>query len=165
MTTERYEMDDVATSVSRRGMFGMCSLGLAGAAGLAACGSGSDAGTTSSTAAASPSGSASSTPAGAAGSRTPLVKAADVPVGTAVSVDSGGDPVIVAMPAEGAPVAFKAVCPHKFVTVVVKDDQLLCPAHNSTFDLATGENLTGPAKGKPLPPIAVQVVDGDVVEV
>jgi len=34
-------------------------------------------------------------------------------------------------------------------------DIVVCPLHGSTFDVATGKNLTGPVKGAPLDPATV----------
>lgn len=166
MTAEGLERTDVARGMTRRGVFGACSLGVLGVAGLAACGSDSDSSSAPATGGSAPAaggGSPAATGDSAAGASTPLVKASDVPVGGAVSAEAAGKPVIVSMPEADAPVAFSAVCPHKFVTVTVKGDQLVCPAHGSTFDIKTGANLSGPAAGKPLPPVAVKVVDGEVV--
>jgi len=61
-------------------------------------------------------------------------------------------------------IGFSAVCPHQVATVAVTDTVLRCPLHGSTFDLATGKNLSGPAAGKPLSSYPVKVVDGEVVQ-
>jgi nitrite reductase/ring-hydroxylating ferredoxin subunit len=153
------EVEDATVGVSRRRAFGMCSLGVLGAVGLAACGSDD---------AAEPSGSptgagAAATDGNPESAATPLVKASQVPVGSAVSVQMAGKPVIVSMPVAEAPVAFQAVCPHKFVTVVVKGDTLLCPAHGSIFDMKTGAGTAGPAEGQPLPRVEVKIVNGEIV--
>ena len=96
----------------------------------------------------------------------PIVPLADVPVGGAVSaMTAGGAEIIVAQPQAGTVVAFSAVCPHRqcIVALDAATVQLLCPCHESVFDLATGENLSGPAPG-PLPSVAVTVADGQVLE-
>jgi nitrite reductase/ring-hydroxylating ferredoxin subunit len=149
--------------LSRRKMFAMCSLGVLGAAGLAACSS-SD--STSATGTTEPAAAATSADAGATtgGDAVSLVKLADVPVAGAVGLEVAGKPVIVSQPTEGEVVGFSAVCPHQFATVAVSGKELRCPLHGSTFDMATGKNLSGPAAGKPLPPYAVKVVDGEVVQ-
>jgi len=124
------------------------SAAVAGAGTLAAC-------------APSGSGSGSTTSAGS-----PIVALADVPVGGAVSATTaGGADVIVAQPQEGTVVAYSAVCTHQgcIVALDAATVQLVCPCHESVFDLATGENLSGPAP-RPLPVIAVEVADGQVVE-
>jgi cytochrome b6-f complex iron-sulfur subunit len=166
MTAEITDRDEPVTTPSRRNVFGMCSLGVLGAVGLAGCGSSDDTepDTPSDDAAKAGSDAAETTPAAAAGPGTPLVKLVDVPVGGAVEVKVNGKPVIVSQPTKDTAVAFSAVCPHKFVTVVVSGKELLCPAHGSTFDPATGKNLKGPAKGVPLPTLPVEVVDGEVVQ-
>jgi cytochrome b6-f complex iron-sulfur subunit len=165
MTESIAAQDDIGTELSRRKMFGICSIGVFGAAALAACG-GDD--STSTTGAGAPSEGGSEAVATTAGdsapSATKLVKLADVPVGGSVGLEVAGKPVIVSQPSAGEAVAFSAVCPHQFATVVVKGKELRCPLHASTFDAATGKNLSGPAAGKPLPPVPVKVVDGEVVQ-
>jgi cytochrome b6-f complex iron-sulfur subunit len=168
MTAVTTETDNDGNDLSRRKMFSMCSLGLLGAAGLAACGgddSTTDAATTEPAAAATTAGSDGATASAdaAAGDATSLVSLADVPVAGAVSLEVAGKPVIVSQPAEGEVIGFSAVCPHQFATVTISGKELRCPLHGSTFDMATGKNLTGPAAGKPLPSYAVKVVDGEVV--
>jgi cytochrome b6-f complex iron-sulfur subunit len=166
MTAEITDRDEPVDTTSRRSVFGMCSLGVLAVAGLAGCGDSADAKTdTPSEGPGKPgSGAGEPSPVAAAGAGTPLVRLADVPVGGAVEVKVGGKPMIVSQPTKDTAVAFSAVCPHKFVTVVVSGKRLLCPAHGSTFDPATGKNLKGPANGVPLPAVPVKVVDGDVVE-
>ena len=165
MTAGTTDQNDVDTSLSRRKVFAMCSLGLFGAAALAACSS------DDSTSDAAPSEPAATTAAsdgeattGAPAPATGLVKLADVPVGGAVGLEVSGKPVIVSQPTKGEAVAFSAVCPHQFATVAVKGKELRCPLHGSTFDPATGKNLSGPAAGKPLPTVPVKVVKGEVVQ-
>ena len=72
------------------------------------------------------------------------VPAADTPVGGSTYYP---DPkVIVSRTAEGGYVAFDAVCPHQgCATSERRDDQLVCPCHDSRFDPATGAVLSGPA--------------------
>jgi cytochrome b6-f complex iron-sulfur subunit len=146
----------------------MCSLGLLGAAGLAACSSDSTstAGTTEPAASTGGSDGATATAtADATGSgAVSLVKLSDVPVAGAVGLEVAGKPVIVSQPTAGEVIGFSAVCPHQFATVAVQGKLLRCPLHGSTFDMATGKNLSGPAAGKPLPAYPVKVVDGEVVQ-
>lgn len=128
----------------------------AGAAVLAVAACGSDGNNGGGTAANPRSGSPT-----AAGS---LTSVADVPVGGAVSAeDSSGKPVIVSQPTKGDLVAFSAICTHMGCTVAPQGDQLVCPCHGSTYDLATGDNTGGPAP-KPLAKIPVTVKGGKVVE-
>jgi cytochrome b6-f complex iron-sulfur subunit len=167
MTLTTNDQDETVNPLSRRKVFTMCSIGLLGAAGLAACSSDSDSEATDSTTAAATEAAeataAATTEAAAAGGAS-IVALADIPVASAVSVTVDGKPVIVAQPTKGEAVAFSAACPHQFVTVAVSGKQLKCPAHGSTFEIATGKNLAGPAAGKPLTAISVKVVDGEVVQ-
>ena len=167
MTASTTDQDTVVNGPSRRKVFSMCSIGLLGAAGLAACSSDDEAttstGTTEPAPAATTAGAEASATAEAGGAAS-LVALADVPVEGAVALQVDGKPVIVSQPAEGEVIGFSGVCPHQFADVVVQGDELRCPLHGSTFDMATGKNLSGPAAGKPLPPYAVKVVDGEVVQ-
>jgi Rieske Fe-S protein len=92
-----------------------------------------------------------------------IVALAKVPVGEAVSADIDGNPAIVAQPTAGTAVAFSAVCTHMGCTVAPAGKELHCPCHGSVYDATTGQVLSGPAP-KPLPKIAVQVVNGEVVK-
>ncbi|MUL78542.1 Rieske (2Fe-2S) protein [Mycolicibacterium sp. CBMA 226] len=139
------------TETNRRGVL----LG-AGAVGagmvLAACG-GKDAGTPSSQ-------SASGETTGKSAS--PSVKAADVPVGGGVVLTDAK--VVVTQPKAGEFKAFSAVCTHRQCTVSkVADGTIDCPCHGSTFSVADGSVVKGPAE-KPLDPKAVTVA-GDTVTV
>jgi cytochrome b6-f complex iron-sulfur subunit len=165
MTEGTAAQDDFRTQLSRRKMFGVCSVGLLGSVALAACG-GDDTPSQAGAGAPSQGGSeaVATTAADSAPSATKLIKLADVPVGGSAALEVAGKPVIVSQPEAGQAVAFSAVCPHQFATVVVKGKELRCPLHGSTFDSATGKNLSGPAAGKPLPPVSVKVVDGEVVQ-
>jgi nitrite reductase/ring-hydroxylating ferredoxin subunit len=144
---------------SRRKVFAVGSAG-ALALCLAACSGGSDAGETGT--AATP--TVSDGGAGSSGTTTTTItKLSAVPVGGALGLTVSGKPIIVSQPTEGKAVAFSAVCPHQGGIVAVKGKELKCPLHGSTFADATGANLSGPAAGVPLTPIAVEVVKGDVV--
>lgn len=93
---------------------------------------------------------------------TDLTAVSDVPVGGAVLVTVDEAPVLVTQPEAGEVLAFSAVCTHQQCTVNPGDGELLCPCHQSRYDLATGEVLGGPAP-LPLPGIPVVVADGRVV--
>ena len=150
------ERDDVpATALSRRQLLAGAGTGTALLAAAACSGGPSD-----------PSAPGGGTPGGgsAGGGGGSLAAVADVPVGGAVSAqDAGGNPVIVAQPSKGKVVAFSAICTHMGCTVAPAGNQLVCPCHGSTYDLATGDNTSGPAPS-PLPKIPVKVKGGKVVE-
>lgn len=63
------------------------------------------------------------------------------------SVDAGGATVIVGM-VDGTPYAARNRCPHLGLSLTrgpggtrFDDGKVVCPWHNSRFDLCTGENL------------------------
>lgn len=153
------EPDDVLPdALSRRGLLAGAGAGAALLA-VAACSSDGSAGSGSSGSAPTEAGSGGGGPSGGT-----LAEVADVPVGGAVSAqDSSGKPVIVSQPSKGKVVAFSAACTHRGCTVAPKGDQLVCPCHGSTYDMATGENTGGPAP-KPLAKIPVKVKGGKVLE-
>lgn len=93
----------------------------------------------------------------------PLAALTDIPVGGALVLEKGpgGTPVVLARPREEEVVAFSAICTHKGCTVAATRTGIECPCHGSTYDL-TGKNTGGPAPS-PLPPVAVQVADGQVL--
>jgi cytochrome b6-f complex iron-sulfur subunit len=101
---------------------------------------------------------AGSSPVAEAGT---TVEQAKVPVGSAIVVP-GPTPYVVAQPTQGQFVAFSASCTHRGTTVTAESatTTVICPAHGSQFDGATGQVLKGPAT-KPLP--SVPVVSGQGV--
>jgi cytochrome b6-f complex iron-sulfur subunit len=88
------------------------------------------------------------------------VQESQVPVGSAIIVP-GAKPYVVAQPTQGQFVAFSASCTHRGVTVNAEPGSttLVCPAHGSQFNGATGQVLHGPAK-EPLPSVPVASADG-----
>jgi cytochrome b6-f complex iron-sulfur subunit len=88
------------------------------------------------------------------------VEQTQVPVGSAIIVP-GAKPYVVAQPTQGQFVAFSASCTHRGVTVNAEPGSttLICPAHGSQFNGATGQVLKGPAK-EPLPSVPVASADG-----
>jgi Rieske Fe-S protein len=139
------------TETNRRGVL----LG-AGAVGagmvLAACG-GKDAGTASGQSASGET---------ATQSAAPSVKTADVPVGGGVVLAEAK--VVVTQPKAGEFKAFSAVCTHRQCTVSkVADGTIDCPCHGSTFSVADGSVVKGPAD-KPLDQKTVTVI-GDTATV
>ncbi len=70
--------------------------------------------------------------------------------------------VVLTLAESGDVLAFSATCTHQGCTVAsIEGGEIICPCHASHFDLATGTPISGPAR-KPLPPIAVEVRNGDV---
>ena len=120
---------------SRRESLLVAGVAVAGTAGLTACGS--SAGEAVSSAA----GSAAS---GAASAASDAIAAADIPVGGGKVFDKLK--VVVTQPTAGDFKAFSAVCTHQGCTVNgVSNGVITCPCHGSTFDVATGAVVQGPA--------------------
>ncbi len=132
------DADTSATSCacwSRRESLLVAGVAVAGTAGLTACGS--SAGEAVSSAA----GSAAS---GAASAASDAIAAADIPVGGGKVFDKLK--VVVTQPTAGDFKAFSAVCTHQGCTVNgVSNGVITCPCHGSTFDVATGAVVQGPA--------------------
>lgn len=144
--------------ISRRQALAAGAAGV-GAVVLGACGSNSENDTRGAQPATSPSTAATS--AGPSGG--PLAKLSDVPVGGAISVQGPtGEPVIIAQPTAGEAVAFSGVCTHMQCSVAPSGNQLKCPCHGSTFDVATGKPTKGPAV-RPLPKVEVHVAGDQVI--
>lgn len=137
------------------------------AAVLAACGgSGDTGGTATDDGSDAPDGAGSSGDAGSgegsAGVGGALVAAAEVPVGGGVILEA--EKVVVTQPEEGTFKAFSAVCTHQGCTVAsVKKSGISCACHGSSFGLADGAVLGGPAT-RPLKEIAVTVEGDQVVQ-
>ena len=73
-----------------------------------------------------------------------LIKVEDIPVeGTAILPFFGRE--VHVYRADGRPRAAANVCPHFGGPLDCKDGKLVCPWHNSVFDMASGERLEGPA--------------------
>jgi nitrite reductase/ring-hydroxylating ferredoxin subunit len=71
-----------------------------------------------------------------------LATTTDVPVGGGIIVAG----VLVVQPTSGMFKAFDASCPHRRVLVGPPHNGIsTCPAHHSTFAIADGSRLTGPA--------------------
>jgi len=105
-------------------------------------------------AAAAPSGAAAGAPAAA------LTATADVPVGGGIVLPD--QQIVITQPTAGQFKGFSAICTHQGCTVnAVADGAIKCPCHGSSFAVADGSVVTGPAR-KPLPPRAVKV-DGTSV--
>ena len=134
----------------------------AGACGLAgtmtACASAS--GQPRSSAATGSTGGAATTAASAIpASGAVLAATKDVPVGGGI-VAAG---VLVVQPTSGKFKAFNAACPHRGVRVDPPANGIsTCPAHHSTFAIADGSRLSGPAT-QGLAEIAISVEGQNVV--
>ena len=99
-------------------------------------------------------------------------ESSETPEGTAVAISTvavGGGVVVdekyvVTQPKDGEFKAFSAICTHQGCPVgSVEDGVIICPCHNSHFDITTGDPVEGPAQ-EPLP--AVQLTkSGDNVYV
>ncbi|GAA3051578.1 hypothetical protein GCM10017562_13720 [Streptomyces roseofulvus] len=133
------------SGVARRTVVAAGGAGLASAA-LAACGgSNAEGGTGTSTG----TGGADGAPQG------PLAKTGDIPVGGGkVLADKG---VVITQPKAGEYKAFSSKCTHAGCAVrEVKDGVIICPCHQSRFDISDGSVTSGPATA-PLPPEPIEV--------
>ncbi|ONK12687.1 Rieske (2Fe-2S) protein [Streptomyces sp. MP131-18] len=92
-----------------------------------------------------------------------LAALADVPVGEATAATTpDGDDALLFRADETTVAAFSAVCTHQGCGVQPAGTELHCPCHNSVFDAATGEVLSGPAD-EPLPAIRVKIEGQQIV--
>lgn len=98
---------------------------------------------------------------GGKGSGPVKVPVADVPVdGGTILSDAQ---VVVTQPKQGEFKAFSAVCTHQGCLVnQVTGGHIVCPCHGSTFSIADGSVVGGPAP-KPLPEAPASVKNGQVV--
>jgi nitrite reductase/ring-hydroxylating ferredoxin subunit len=88
-----------------------------------------------------------------------LAATTEVPLGGGIIVAG----VLVVQPVSGTFKAFDAACPHRGVRVgPPKDGISTCPAHHSTFAIADGSRLSGPAT-QGLTEIAVSVREKNIV--
>lgn len=86
------------------------------------------------------------------------IAATEIPVGSGVILDG----VIFAQPTEGNFIAYSTKCPHQGSAVTkIEGGDAICTTHYSTFDLTTGEVVSGPAN-KGLETLTVSI-DGDTV--
>lgn len=140
---------------SRRAALGIAGGGaLAGA--LAACGGGGEDGG----AGAPPKESGSSAPGGDNGGGGTIAQVDDIPVGGGTVFKD--QKVVITQPTEGTIVGFSAECTHQGCVVgEVADGQIVCPCHDSRFEIADGSVAGGPAE-KPLPKVEVTVDGGQI---
>lgn len=131
-------------SILRAGGFALC----AGA--LAACSSPPVPSVAQSSSTAGASSSATSSGATSTGAATASAAAggtpvSEVPVGGAAFYPDTS--TIVTQPEPGVLKAFDMTCPHEQNPVrSVEEGQLVCPSHDSHFDLTTGARVSGPAE-------------------
>ncbi|CAM5602629.1 iron-sulfur protein [Streptomyces tanashiensis] len=111
------------------------------AAALAACGGGAD-------------------DKNAAPEGTPLARTGDIPVGGGkILADKG---LVITQPKAGEFKAFSSKCTHAGCAVSsIKDGVIVCPCHQSQFDVSDGSVKSGPATA-PLPPEPIQVVGEEI---
>ena len=103
---------------------------------------------------------AAAAPGGAAAPAAALAKTADIPVGGGIVLPE--QQLVVTQPTAGQFKGFSAICTHQGCTVnSVADGAIHCPCHGSSFAVADGSVVTGPAR-KPLPAKAIKV-DGTSV--
>ncbi|WP_448851848.1 Rieske (2Fe-2S) protein [Corynebacterium sp. 335C] len=89
------------------------------------------------------------------------VAAADVPLGSGLVVGE----YVVTHPAEGKYHAFSSRCPHQGGRISqFADGAMVCPDHDSHFDLSTGEVISGPSRN-PASPAPLAAEGGDTLVV
>ncbi|MBX9426536.1 Rieske (2Fe-2S) protein [Streptomyces lateritius] len=114
------------------------------AAALAACGGGTD--------------DKNTTPEGTESAA--LARTGDIPVGGGkIFADKG---LVITQPKAGEFKAFSSKCTHQGCAVSsVRDGVIVCPCHQSHFDMSDGSVKSGPATA-PLPPEPIQVVGDEI---
>ncbi len=88
----------------------------------------------------------------------------ELPVGTALQIQAGGEPICLVRTAEAVVKAVHDVCSHQQYSLSegwVEDNQIECNLHGSAFDLDTGAPQSLPAV-KPIPVYACEVREGAV---
>lgn len=92
-----------------------------------------------------------------------LGRLAQVPVGEGRAFAVDGEQVAVFHLRDGSLRAVTAVCPHRGGPIAdgqIDDRVVICPLHANTFDLTTGQCLTGPLALRSYP---VALDDGEIV--
>jgi nitrite reductase/ring-hydroxylating ferredoxin subunit len=103
----------------------------------------------------------SSATAGTSGG-TVLGPVSDVPVGGGKVFSDAK--VVVTQPTAGQFKGFSAICTHQGNPVgSVQDGQIVCPFHNSHFNITDGSPVSGPAQS-PLPAVNVAVQGSNIVQ-
>lgn len=88
----------------------------------------------------------------------------------AVRDSYGEDGEVVVVPCEDGVAAFRNYCVHETdqrlaregIGAVVRDGEMICPRHGSTFDTCSGDCDNGKAAGMTLADVDVAVEDGQV---
>ncbi len=102
-----------------------------------------------------------STGSSSGGSTTTTVKTSEVPVGGGVIEVATG--VVVVQPTAGEFKAYSSVCPHQGCAVdSITNGTISCPCHGSTFKVADGGVIAGPAT-QGLTVLPSKVAGSDVV--
>lgn len=69
------------------------------------------------------------------------------PVASTADGDVAGRQTVLTQPTAGDFRAFSSICPHEGCPVTqIEGEQIICPCHDSRFDLASGAVLSGPAR-------------------
>ena len=92
-----------------------------------------------------------------------VAKAEDISDGEMRAFDVGGKTVAIAS-ANGNLYAFDDICSHAMCSLTEGDlegTKVVCPCHDSWFDITTGEVLNPPAY-EPVDTFLVRVEDGDI---
>lgn len=82
----------------------------------------------------------------------------------------GEDEEVVLVPCEDGVEAYRNYCMHETdqrlaregIGAILRDGEIICPRHGSTFDACSGECDNGKAEGMTLAPVEVEVEDGEV---
>jgi len=88
-----------------------------------------------------------------------------------VREDRGGEEEVFVVPCEDGVAAYRNYCTHETdqrlardgIGAMVRDGEVICPRHGSTFDACSGECDNGKARGTTLAEVAVTVEDGQVI--
>ncbi|MDO5712345.1 MAG: Rieske (2Fe-2S) protein [Micrococcales bacterium] len=112
---------------------------------VAGCGAGSDTPPPAGSGAQPTSGSFPSADAATISAIGSAISKGEIPVGGAKFFKDAG--IVVTQPTQGSYVALSTTCTHEGQTIDrVTNGQLVCPAHGSQFDPATGAATKGPAQ-------------------
>jgi Rieske Fe-S protein len=150
--------------LTRRNILRSAALGTVAVPVLAACGDdgGEASGGSSPTASDSPSETPSATETPTGGGGDVLAETSEVEVGGAVFLDK--DNVVITQPAAGEFHAFDRTCTHQQCPVTdIQDGKIHCSCHGSLYDMATGENVGGPAPA-PLTKVDITVQGTEIVK-